>query len=255
MEQGTAPTRLVLVHGTRMNADQWAPYRRLLPDLELAAVDLPGHGTKVGEPFTTDAAMETIGEAVDGAAPGQPVVLVGHSLGGYLSTLYAEAHPDALCALVLLGASADPANRLAVVYRGFARLVPRVGPARMARVTNGVLRALIPGEGFPLPDGSAYAALPAAWAAVLEQCGPQLLRGLDLPVVLANGRWDQMRIDVRRYAAACVDPHVVTIPGATHFAPLTHPEEVARVLRQAAALAVQGGTSPAAYDGPRDHDT
>ena len=46
--------------------------------------------------------------------PGSPVVLVGHSLGGYAAMAYAAAHADTLAGLVLAGRSAtrpDPAPR------------------------------------------------------------------------------------------------------------------------------------------------
>lgn len=246
-----------------MSSAQWAPYAELLPGVELVAVDLPGHGSRVGEPFTADAALRTIAQAVEGAAPAQPLVLAGHSLGGYLATLYAAAHPQDLGVLVLLGASADPGGRLAVVYRAFARALPLVGPARMARVANAVV-ARLGVAADALPDGAAYQALPAAWAAVMEACGPDLLRTVRCPVVLANGQWDQMRLNVRRYARACRDPRVVTIPRATHFAPLTHPAQVAAVLREAVTLAgpppggrppgsaAQPGSSVDTYHGVRD---
>lgn len=240
-----------------MTAAQWNPYGKLLPGIQVVAVDLPGHGARVGEPFTTEAALTVIREALTSGDPRGPVVLAGHSLGGYLAALYAQAHPDHLSALVLVGASADPATRLAVVYRAFARVIPLVGAERMARFTNGVMRRLgLSGEAAEeLPGGAAYAALPAAWAAVMQACGPDLLREVRCPVFLVNGQWDQMRLNVRRYSQACVQPHVVTIPRATHFAPLTHPEQVAGVLAEAVDLAVQGRSSVATYDGDRDLDT
>lgn len=228
----------MLVHGTRMSAAVWEPYRPMLPEVQLVAVDLPGHGAKTGEAFTADGALATIHDAVTGARD-RPVVLAGHSLGGYLAALYAAEHPQALSSLVLLGASADPASRLAGLYRLFAQALPHVGEARMARFANAVVRRLGAAEAVAaaLPDGAAYAALPAAWALVMESCGPDLLRQVTCPVIFANGQWDQMRWSVRQYAAACADPHIVTIPKATHFAPLTHPQQVAEVLRTAAALA------------------
>lgn len=231
-----------------MDGAQWDPYHRLVPEAELVAVDLPGHGPRAGESFTTEEAVATIARAVGEAAEGQPVVLAGHSLGGYLSTLYAAEHPDRLDALVLVGASADPSSRLAGLYRGFAKVLPYVGAERMARFTNGVVRRLgVGGEvADRLPDGAAYAALPAAWEAVMEACGPDLLRDVRCPVVLVNGQWDQMRLHVRKYAAACAHPRVLTIPRATHFAPLTHPGQVAEVLRGVVGLAAAHRTDPGA---------
>ncbi|WP_083518589.1 alpha/beta fold hydrolase [Serinicoccus chungangensis] len=242
-----SPSRpaLVLVHGTRMSAAQWEPYRALLPDVELVTVDLPGHGDRVGEEFTAESALATIDGAVRrarDAAGGAPPVLCGHSLGGYLSMMWADQHPGQVGGLVLLGATADPRSRLAGVYRGFARVLPLVGPDRMARAVNAVMRVLgARGEHARLlPDGAAYAALPAAWELVMSTAGPQLLASVDVPVTLLNGQFDQMRLHVDRYAAACRQVRVVTVPRASHLLPATHPDQVAEALRRAWVQASSG---------------
>ncbi|USQ77489.1 alpha/beta fold hydrolase [Ornithinimicrobium cryptoxanthini] len=229
--------RLVLVHGTRMDAREWAAYPPLLPEAEVVAIDFPGHGSRLGEEFTADAAVASIAAAVETRAPGQAVVLAGHSLGGYLAMLYAARHPADLDALVLIGSSAEPDGPLSGVYRRFAALLPRVGAERMARVSNAVMRRFgTPEEMLPGPEG--YAALPAAWQVVFDECRADLLTDVACPVFLVNGQFDQMRLHVRRFADAAHDPHVVTVPRATHFLPITHADQVADVLREALAASV-----------------
>lgn len=229
-----------------MDARQWEPYRRLLPGVEVVAVDLPGHGHRLGERFTTDAAVAVIAEAVEQGSAGRRVVLAGHSLGGYMASVYAARRPGHLAGLVLVGASADPASSLAGVYRGFARLLPRVGPERMARAANRVMRWL--GARGPmaaaLPGGEAYAALPDAWQAVMDECGPQLLAQVGCPVLIVNGGLDQMRVHERRYAAAAREARIVTVPHATHLLPLTHPEQLSALLLQATAAGPGPGRLP-----------
>ena len=244
------------MHGTRFDARQWDVYRRRLgAAVEVVTPELPGHGARVGEEFTGPAAIRVIAEAVAGRSPGQPVILAGHSLGGYLSSLYAAAHPGAVDRLVLVGATADPAGPLTVVYQGFAAVLPRVGAERMASGANRVMRLLgVRGEMLDaLPDGAAYAALPAAWKLVVDECGPAVLESVDCPVTLVNGQWDQMRLHVRRFARAAPRARVVTIPRATHLLPSTHVDELLAVLEAEVAAAVQPGPSPPAYDGGRDH--
>lgn len=245
MAEDPGQPRLVLVHGTRMNRAQWEPYRALLPGVEVITVDLPGHGERVGEEFTGDGALAVIGAAVREAGPAP--VLAGHSLGGYLAAAWAAEHPSDLGALVLVGATADPSGPLSGVYRGFARLLPHLDAERTASRMNAVFRSLgATGEhADALPDGAAYAALPAAWDYVMARCGPELLDDVRCPVVLVNGQLDQMRLHVRRYAEHARDPHVLTVPGATHLMPATHPDQVAAALREGLRLATaQPGPSP-----------
>lgn len=255
--------RLVLLHGTRMSRAQWEPYRALLPEIDLVTADLPGHGERVGEDFTREAALATVDAALaqarawdegadragdpDEGALRAPVVLAGHSLGGYLATMWAAEHPGEIDGLVLVGASADPAGPLTGIYRGFARAMPHVDPQRLASGMNAVMRRLgARGEhAAALPDGAAYAALPAAWQLVIDEAGPDLLGEVDCPVVLVNGQLDQMRVHVRRFAAATRDAHVITIPRATHLLPATHPEQLAEILRDAVGLARGGDVHPA----------
>ena len=215
-----------------MDASEWAAYPPLLPEAEVIAVDLPGHGARLDEEFTGEAAVDTIRAAVEGASPGQPVVLAGHSLGGYLAMLYADRHPGTLAALVLIGSSAEPVGPLAGVYRRFADLLPLVGAERMARASNAVMRRLGAGE-QPLPGAESYAALPAAWQVVYDECRASLLEHVDCPVFLVNGQFDQMRIHAKRFAAASAEPRVVTVPRATHLLPITHADQVTEVLREA----------------------
>lgn len=230
--------RLVLVHGTRFDARQWDGYADLLPGVDVVAVDLPGSGTRVGEPFTMDAAVGVAAAAV-ADAPG-PVVLAGHSLGGYVAASYAHAHPDALAGLVLVGASADPSRHrwLRRGYTGFAAALPHVGVERMASGMNRVLGWLGAGPD-QLPDSAGYAALPAAWASVLASASVDQVAGLGCPVTIVNGQFDQMRLDARAYAAASGGREVV-VRGATHLLPLTHRAALAHVLGEAIAQARPG---------------
>lgn len=68
------------------------------------AWDLRGHGRSgvPAQPYTRKYALADLGAVVEAAGP--PALLVGHSLGGYLSLAYALAHPAAVAGLALLSA-------------------------------------------------------------------------------------------------------------------------------------------------------
>ncbi|MGZ5295277.1 MAG: alpha/beta fold hydrolase, partial [Actinomycetota bacterium] len=140
-------TRVVLVHGSRLSAAQWAP---VLPHLasyvEAVAVDLPGHGRRAEERFTLARCGDVVQEAVASAPAGSPVVVVGHSLGGYVALAHAARHSAGLAGVVLAGCSADPVGPGAAVYRGVAALTERLGAERMERLTVRFLRRRYPPE-------------------------------------------------------------------------------------------------------------
>jgi pimeloyl-ACP methyl ester carboxylesterase len=230
---------LVLLPGTRFDAREWDGYAERIPEADLVPLDLPGHGTRAGQPYSSEAALAVVKEAL--AAPGargRPVVLAGHSLGGYVAAAYAHRHPRALAGLVIIGATADPSRHPLLVhtYLGFARLLPIVGAERMAVLANATLRRLGLAA-HDIPDATGYAVTPQAWAAVVEEARADQLTEVTCPAYLVAGQFDQLRIDIGRYARACRDGRVRIIPRASHLAPLTHRDEVAAVLREAAIAA------------------
>ena len=62
---------------------------------------------------------------------------------------------------------------------------------------------------------------------------PAELAEIDAPVWIVAGALDQLGIDARAYTAAARDGRRRIIPRATHLAPITHPLQVAAVLREA----------------------
>ena len=227
---------VILLHGTRFNARSWDGYADLV-DAELRAVDLPGHGVRAGQPWTTDAALAVIDTEVATAAPDTPIVLVGHSLGGFIATTWAQRHPDALAGLVLVGAMADPRRHriLTRAYTDFAKLLPVVGPQRMASIANTVLRVMgIRGDA--IPDATGYAVAPDAWHSVVTEAGCHQLTDVTCPVWLVAGALDQLAIDTRRYARACQDPRIVVVRSATHLLPFTHRRQLAEVINEASGV-------------------
>ena len=94
----------VLVHGAWHGAWCWEQVEHHLGDLGAAsvAIDLPG---RAGDPqpvaeLTLDSYVDRVVAAID-ASP-QPVVLVGHSLGGLVISQTAERVPDKISSLVYL---------------------------------------------------------------------------------------------------------------------------------------------------------
>lgn len=232
----THRVRLVLVHGSQLSGVQWWRYAALLgPDVDLVVPDLPAHGARRGEEFTWQAALSVIDAAVDGGAADEPVVLVGHSLGGYLAMAWAAERPTRLAGLGLLGASAVPAGPGAALYRLIARVEQRLGVDRLSRALDKQWDTLLPEEFAAVLKEAGYGfdGIPAAWDGVMGRCRPEMLAEVTAPVLLVNGQLDQLRVDARRFARAARSARwvrIVTIPRGLHVTPLTHPHEVAAAL-------------------------
>ncbi|WP_392545259.1 alpha/beta fold hydrolase [Oryzobacter telluris] len=230
------PVRVVLLHGSQLSGAQWARYEALLgPDVDVVVPDLPAHGSRRGEPFTWEAALAVVGEAVEGGDPSVPVVLVGHSLGGYLAMAWASEHPTRLAGLGLLGATAVPAGPGAALYRGIARLEGRLGVDRMSRALDRQFDTLLPDELAALIKEAGYGfdGIPAAWDGVMTRCRPSMLAAVTCPVLLVAGQFDQLRVDARRFARAARSARwvrSVTVHHGLHVFPLTHPHDTAAAL-------------------------
>ena len=99
--------RVVLVHGlggSHLNWDLFAPL--LTPHARVLALDLPGFGrSEPGERRATVHANVAVLDRFLAEVAGEPVVLVGNSMGGMISILQAARSPESISALVLL----DPA--------------------------------------------------------------------------------------------------------------------------------------------------
>jgi len=106
---------VVLNHGF---ADDCGTFDAQLPALAGRRVcrwDLPGHGRSMagGGPATRETALHWLDAAIAAAGSG-PAVLVGHSLGGYLSLCRTVLDPAAVAGLVLVSTGPgfrDPVKR------------------------------------------------------------------------------------------------------------------------------------------------
>ncbi len=114
---GQGSPALVFVHGLGGTAATWDGVVAALADrYTTAALDLLGHGQSPvpDDPalYTRDAALADIDDVL--ATIDGPAVLVGHSLGGYLSLAHAATRPGAASAIVVLNTGPgfrDPEKR------------------------------------------------------------------------------------------------------------------------------------------------
>ena len=94
--KGTGP-QVVCINGWANSRDVWSDLsENLCKDHQVTIWDLRGHGESGAPPgnYGREEALKDISAVLDQV--GRPCVLVGHSLGGYLSLAYALENPDEL---------------------------------------------------------------------------------------------------------------------------------------------------------------
>jgi pimeloyl-ACP methyl ester carboxylesterase len=213
---GSGPT-VLFVHGLDSTAAVWRPVIDLLADHTCVAVDLPGHGRSPTSTDPDDYSRESVLHDLDeimGSLDG-PVVLVGHSLGGYLGMAYALTRPKALTGLVLV--STGPGFR---------------DPAARERWNDSV-RTNAPD--YEIEE------IAAAVAFHTDSMVIDRMTELTLPLALVIGDEDRAYLGANDYMEKKL-PHATrtTVEGARHYVMRSHPDAVARAIRSVTSASQDG---------------
>ncbi|MDA0161513.1 alpha/beta fold hydrolase [Solirubrobacter ginsenosidimutans] len=231
----------VFLHGLTFDHQMWAPVIAALPPRRRAlAIDLPGHGAS---PALNDHRLESVVAAVHDAvqeAELEPPVLVGHSLGALVATLYAVEHPVAGVVNVDAPLSTEPFARLVQSLapqlrgEGFERTwamfrdsmhVERVAPSLRSLLAAGdrVERELVLSYWAELLETS-----PEDMAALTERL-LETVRDAAVPYVAIYAEtrpWDELAYVAQRVPQAQIE----TWPCSHHFPPLADPDRFAALL-------------------------
>ena len=96
---------MLLLHGFGNEAHIWDDFAPIVaPHYRTLALDHRGHGQSAWDPdgcYEIDALVDDL-ESVTAALGIERMVLVGHSLGGRVSTLFAGRHPARIAGLVIV---------------------------------------------------------------------------------------------------------------------------------------------------------
>ena len=223
---------VVLVHGAAMDGSVWTYQATALADAGFTpiAVDLPGHGGSEGEPSAS--AKGYAGWLLAYLAfLGEPVHLVGHSMGALVVLEAAAARPDLVRSVTMIGVSDRmPVNPdlLAAVAEGDVSFFATMGswmharepigtPAWTVADTVRILQSAAPG--VAAADLTACNDYPGA-ATVASQ--------VSRPILLILGEQDLMTKPsaAQPIADAAPDATTVLIEGAGHLIPVERPEAV-----------------------------
>lgn len=101
-----APVKLLCLHGWLDNANSFLPMMPLLPEIDLVAIDMPGHGYSDHLDSTYNVPDSAFWVAATIKAIGwESCHLAGHSLGGIIAPLVAVGVPNTIKSLVLIESS------------------------------------------------------------------------------------------------------------------------------------------------------
>lgn len=220
---------IVLVHGAVMTRAQWclqmerfaaAGYRSI-------SVDLPGHGALADQPFTLDAAAKAVEEVIDSVAGGR-AILVGLSLGGYVSMTVAARSPQRVRGLVVAGSTREPT--------GPARVAFWFVGAGLGLAPEPVLRAAMrwiwsrrygPRTAAAIMAKGYYARGGGTAIRVLAAGGfRDRIRAYGGPILVINGNFDLVfRLGERRFIEGIPGVTTRRISWAAHLSNLDRPDE------------------------------
>ena len=227
---GSGDRTVVLVHGVNEQSATWAPVtERLMCDFQVIALDLPGHGESA--PKSGPLPMRSMIDALDAVIGDRQVILVGNSMGGWVSMLYASEHPDRVSHLILEDAS------------GMAwdlRHVPLFPQTREQAVT---LLRMVVGPDAPIADETIDFVLHAKdlpqqrvlEAGILEWIVDARLPKLTMPVTLIWGAHDGLLplAYANTLQTRIAGSKLKVIDKAAHIPHRQAPDEFLRLFREA----------------------
>lgn len=113
---------IVLLHGFCEDHSIWNDFQKdlLEEQYRVTMIDLPGFGDSARQAPPSIEMMAKAVHAVVDALGLSEIILIGHSMGGYVALAYAELHPERLFGLGLFHSHpyADPADKKAIRTKG-----------------------------------------------------------------------------------------------------------------------------------------
>lgn len=236
-------TPLALIHCGLGRAASWRPFlNEITESVSPLMIELPGHGLADDYDETRDYSDQAVELALD-EMPSEPVPLVGHSYGAALALRIAVERPYRVSSLVLIEpvyfAATEGRHVFDKLINDQMRFDRHISSGNMALAAK-EFHALW-GDGASWDDLSsetkAYIVdrikLIPAMNPLIMQDRPKLLDGsrleeLDMPVTFIDGG------DTHPIIAEIINvlgdriPNAdwVSIPGAGHMVPVTHPAQV-----------------------------
>lgn len=239
---------ILALHCSLAHGGAFAALAQNLPDHELQAPDLIGHGKAPYWDHTTDYHAATTAQAL--ATIGEPTHLIGHSFGGTVALRLAIEHPNLVRSLTLIEpvffaaarAAHDPAwDSFIADHQQFGALVASDDKTAAARQFHAIWGGDAGFDSLPARMQTYIAdrihLITAPWNVLLDDAPglltPGRLEALTMPVLLLEGDQSPPIINAITQALKARIPQAKSeqINGAGHMLPITHAGEVADHIR------------------------
>ena len=232
---------VVLIHGSLdRSAGMLKLSRRLDDEFRVTRYDRRGYGRSSPHPgpFDIEGQVDDLATVIAGAdGAGEPLVLVGHSYGGNVALAFVDRHPGRAAAVVTYESPLswepwwprDSAGGNAMAWSDD----PEEAAERFMR------RLIGDGRWDRLPSSTRTARRREGAAMVgeladLRRRAPWRAERIDVPVLVLRGEHgqDHHRLGTDALGERLPDAAIHTVPGARHFGPNTHPDEVGTSIRE-----------------------
>jgi pimeloyl-ACP methyl ester carboxylesterase len=241
---------LLLLNGTASPMSEWDPalLGALADGHRVLVFDYPGLGMSGAAParWSFSRAADWVADLLVTIAPGQPVDVVGWSMGGFIAQRLAVQHPALVDRLVL--AATNPGGDAAVLgprwvqeadngddetaylRTNYPRAGQRAGDRFLNRLSDAVGSGRYPDESVPAATRRAMVRAEDPWLRSNVNLGE--LQGLDIPTLIITGARDVITppVNSRRLAAAVPGAELHLVPRAGHSFLFQQPIRTARLL-------------------------
>jgi pimeloyl-ACP methyl ester carboxylesterase len=243
-------TTIALVHGAGGSVQDWLPTARVLARRHrVVLVELPGHGlSALPDPVTLDRAAAAL-DATLAAESKEPVVLVGHAVGGMVAALEAMQHPERVRSLLLVETALKPQLDDDQATRQYEAL-ERDYPGALRRIFTAYGRDSAQGALLYAHADKIGVATLRPWLQLELYADVSLrMRHLKAPLLAvfserlwpASKSWDEAAKTLG-YAGAPTAKGT-RLDGCGHFPMLDRPEDLSRIIERFAADSARGPTA------------
>jgi pimeloyl-ACP methyl ester carboxylesterase len=236
---------LVLLHGLTFDRSLWRPsldeLERIDPGRRVLALDLPGHGASPGWPsYDMESVARGVYLAVEEAGLQSPVV-VGHSIGAIIATLYAGRYPTR--GVVNVDQPLQVAPFAGLVQSLADQLRGPAFPAVWQMFVASMHIELLPDAGQELVQSRSRPRQDLVlgyWREILDRHGSQraanmaeamiaAIRAAEVPYLVVAG--GDLEAGYRKWLTETLPQATVAVwPGSGHFPHIAHPDRFAACL-------------------------